>query len=219
MKTKNLLKTYSVNKDVYEDLLMSINLSDTTFSLFIAVSDNDILRDKVIEKYKSDLFPEIISYPLNLLTEKPNLEEIIAKLILEDIYLQRKIKAVFTVTGIEELDFINQDSGKSQQETFFNYLQWNRENFKKLPYPIIIWVDSLLLEKLARQAPDFWSWRKGVFRFPLVQNSMQLDLPDNLTWNLCGKFEVPAPESRSSQSEHKQTVTNYSEHVDDVLYR
>jgi hypothetical protein len=219
METKNLPKTYSVDKDVYEDLLMSINLSDTAFSLFIAVSDDDILRDKVIKKYESDLFPEIISYPLSLLIEKPNLEEIITKLILEDIYLQRKTKAVFTVTGIKELDFINQDSGKSQQETFFSYLQWTRENFKKLPYPIIIWVDSLLLEKLARQAPDFWSWRKGVFRFSLAQNNMQLDLADSLTWNLCGKFEVPSPESQSSQSEHKQTITNYAEHVDDILYR
>jgi hypothetical protein len=164
-----------INLDVYEDLLMSIDLSDKAFSVFIAVSDDNELRRKIIEKYESELSPEIISYQLDLKIEKPNLEEIITKLLLEDTYLQRRARAVFTVTGIEDLNFINKKSGKSQQDSFFDYLQWTRNNLEKLQYPIIIWVNSPLLEKLVKQAPDFWDWRKEVFRFLPNQNNNRPD--------------------------------------------
>jgi hypothetical protein len=215
----DLSKHSDIDQDVYEDLLMSIDASDGLFSLFIAVSDDNILRDKIIEKYESDLTPQIVSYHLSLMTEKPSLEEIISKLMLEDIYFQYKARAVFTVYGIEELDFVNLASGKSQQDTFFGYLQWTRENFKNFPYPIVIWVNSLLLEKLARKAPDFWDWRKGVFRFLPAQNTIDSDIVDTLTWKLCGTFEVNQTEVLSGQSDQRAFVTNYAEHVDDVLYR
>jgi hypothetical protein len=216
---KNPPNYHYIDQDVYEDFLLSIDASNGLFSLFIAVSDDNALRDEIIKKYESDLNPEIISYQLNLAIEKPSLEEVITKLLLEDIYLQGRARAVFTVNGIEELDFINKISGRSQQDTFLSYLQWTRENFKKFPYPIIIWVNNSLLEKLARKAPDFWSWCKGVFRFLPAQNIIDLDPSDSLTWKLCGTFDVNQAEALSDQSDPISFVTNYAEHIDDVLYR
>jgi hypothetical protein len=191
MTIKNLPKYYYIDRDVYEDFLVSIDASDGLFSLFIAVSDDNALRDEIIKKYESDLYPKIIPYQLNLAIEKPSLEEVITKLMVEDMYLQGRARAVFTVNGIEELDFMNKASGRSQQDTFLSYLQWTRENFKKFPYPIVIWVNNSLLEKLVRKAPDFWSWRKGVFRFLPKRNTLESDSPGRLVWEPCEKSEIP----------------------------
>ena len=44
-------------------------------------------------------------------------------------------------------------------------LNMTRERFRDLPCPIVIVLPDYALTRLARQAPDFWSWRSGVFEF------------------------------------------------------
>ena len=36
---------------------------------------------------------------------------------------------------------------------------------RQFPYPVVLWVTQQILVNLSKKAPDFWSWRKGVFRF------------------------------------------------------
>ncbi|MFY9822870.1 MAG: tetratricopeptide repeat protein [Thermoanaerobaculia bacterium] len=38
-----------------------------------------------------------------------------------------------------------------------------RERFRNLPCPLVIVLPDYALTQLARQAPDFWAWRSGVF--------------------------------------------------------
>lgn len=47
------------------------------------------------------------------------------------------------------------------------------------------------------------------------------DITQTRAWELCGALEVaePAPEYVVGRAEQGDGVTNYSEHVDDVLYR
>ena len=56
-------------------------------------------------------------------------------------------------------------SGSSELSRFFGYLQWTREGLREFPYPIVLWVTPKILSRLIIKAPDFWSWRSGVFRF------------------------------------------------------
>jgi tetratricopeptide (TPR) repeat protein len=44
-------------------------------------------------------------------------------------------------------------------------LQWTREGLREFPYPIVLWVTPRILRQISVKAPDFWSWRTGVFRF------------------------------------------------------
>jgi hypothetical protein len=47
------------------------------------------------------------------------------------------------------------------------------------------------------------------------------DITQTRTWELCGALEVaePAPEYVVGRDAQGKAITNYSEHVDDVLYR
>ncbi len=43
-------------------------------------------------------------------------------------------------------------------------LNQSRENFpKSFSGPVLIWLPDYALTRLAREAPDFWGWRSGVF--------------------------------------------------------
>jgi tetratricopeptide (TPR) repeat protein len=95
----------------------------------------------------------------------PSLRRVIAEKIAQEPYLQEGGRAVLTVTGAEGLSFLTLGDEKSEQDTFLGYLQWTREALRSFQYPIVLWVTSQLLTKLSRKAPDFWSWRKDVFRF------------------------------------------------------
>jgi hypothetical protein len=186
----------------------------------IAVCDDNVLRDRIIAKYECELNSKILPYRLDLL-ENPSLEKILAKLTLENTYLQRKSQAVFTVINLDKLNTNSQKSQPSEQDIFFGYLQWEREMLKNFPYPIVIWVDTQLLEKLTKNSPDFWSWRKGVFRFFVEKNDTDRVSIDSLTWQLCGKYEAAQSQLEYvvGQNAGGSLQTNYAEHVDDVLYR
>jgi len=69
-------------------------------------------------------------------------------------------------------------------------LNQSRENFpKSFSGPVLIWLPDYALTRLAREAPDFWGWRSGVFEFSpelkivaAVENLVINDsFPDNLS--------------------------------------
>jgi tetratricopeptide (TPR) repeat protein len=159
------------NQQVYEDLLVAVEASAGTLSLFIAVCDNDELRNQIILRYENELQPAIRSYRLTLARKEPSLRLAISQLVHRDEYLSQGGRAVLTVAGTEQLSFLHLGEERSEQEIFFGYLQWTREGLREFPYPIILWVTNQLLANLSKKAPDFWSWRKDVFRFTSKQTS------------------------------------------------
>jgi tetratricopeptide (TPR) repeat protein len=72
---------------------------------------------------------------------------------------------IVTVLGADELLGIRLNEPKSAQEQFFFSAQWTREGLRDFKFPILIWLTPEIASSLAQQAPDFWSWRGGVFEF------------------------------------------------------
>lgn len=161
-----------LNEDNYDDLIVSIEASFGKLSLLIAVCDDINFRNQIIDRYETELQPEIRPYRVTLDRKEPSLRAAIAQLIQSDDYLQKNSKAIITVTGTEELYFLRLGEERSEQEIFFGYLQWTREALREFHYPIILWVNKQILNSLVKQAPDFWSWRKGVFLFIPISNNL-----------------------------------------------
>jgi tetratricopeptide (TPR) repeat protein len=153
------------NITAYEDLVAAIEGSDGVLSLLLAVCDDPQLREATIRWYEAELQPKIVPYRIEMPRTEPSLRRVIAEKIAQEPYLQKGGRAVLTVTGAEGLSFLTLGYEKSEQDTFLGYLQWTREALRSFQYPIVLWVTSQLLSKLSRKAPDFWSWRKDVFRF------------------------------------------------------
>jgi tetratricopeptide (TPR) repeat protein len=156
----------SQNQDNYEDLLVSIEAGKDILNLLIAVCDDSDCRDRLIADYEAELEPDIRRYRVELARGEPSLRSAIANLVEQEAYLQQRGKAVITVTGVEKLRFFKQlGESRSEQEVFFGYLQWTREALREFPFSIVLWVTRQIEILISNESPDFWSWRKGVFRF------------------------------------------------------
>ncbi len=153
------------NEKAYDDLIVAVEASDEVLSLLLAVCDEPQLRDEIIQRYEAELQPRIRPYQVPLSRKEPSLREAIAEVVKNDPYLQSGGRSVITVTGADRLLSRRLGEERSEKEIFFGYLQWTRESLREYPYPIILWLTNPLLTELSRKAPDFWSWRKDVFRF------------------------------------------------------
>ncbi len=160
------------NVTAYDGLVAAIEASDGVLSLLLAVCDDPQLREATIRRYEAELQPKILPYRIEMPRTEPSLRRVIAEKIAQEPYLQMGGRAVLTVTGAEGLSFLTLGDEKSEQDTFLGYLQWTREALRLFQYPIVLWVTSQLLAKLSRKAPDFWSWRKDVFRFSSRKTNM-----------------------------------------------
>ncbi len=153
------------NRNNYDDLIVSIEASYRTLNILIAVCDNSEYRDKIIQKYETELSPNIPCYRVELAKGEPSLRAALSQVVEKNEYLQAGKQAVITVMGSETLHFLDLEGEKSEQDKFFGYLQWTREALRQFPFSIVLWVTFQMERNLSKKAPDFWAWRKGVFRF------------------------------------------------------
>ena len=165
------LLTDDENRDAYDYLTISIEAKAHRLNLLIAVCDDASFRDEIIAQYESELQPEIRCYRVTLAREEPSLTAAISQLVKSEEYLQQHNPAVITVTGAEQLHFLKLGKERSEQEVFFGYLQWTREALRAFPFAIVLWVTNQILVELIKKAPDFWSWRNGVFRFASIRKN------------------------------------------------
>ncbi|NEQ31296.1 MAG: tetratricopeptide repeat protein [Leptolyngbya sp. SIO4C5] len=153
------------NQDAYDDLVIAIEASDQKLSLLLAVCDDSQLRNEIIDRYEAELKPDVRPYRLTLSLEDPSLKAALNQLVAQESHLQAGGRSVVTITGTEQLRFLKLGAERSQQETFFGYLQWTREGLRQFHFPVVLWMTHQMLTDLSQAAPDFWSWRQGVFRF------------------------------------------------------
>jgi tetratricopeptide (TPR) repeat protein len=176
--TKNIQHLNS-NEDSYAGLVSLIDLSQGMMVLIIASCHSEVFQDELIERYKSELATDIPSYRVKLDPSEPSLRAALEKLVNERPELnQPKAPAVISVTGAANLMSIpvREEETNSALDRFFGYLQWTREGLREFPFPIVLWVTPKILKKLSAKAPDFWSWRSGVFQF--VDSSTPINIGD-----------------------------------------
>ncbi|MGK7940457.1 MAG: tetratricopeptide repeat protein [Crocosphaera sp.] len=144
------------NEETYDSLLVSIEAGIGLLQIFIAVCDGDEQREGLIANYKRDLAPHIDTYRVYLDPQEPSLRLAVSQQV------KMRENAVAMVTGTERLGL-----GKNEAalDKFFGYLQWTREGLRELKMPIILWIPKRIFVQLPKKAPDFYSWRNGIFQF------------------------------------------------------
>ena len=154
MNTLTALSVTQANEETYNKLLVSLEAGLGMLQIFIAVCDNDRQREEIIANYERELAPTAQTYRVYLDPQEPSLRLAIS----EQVTVREN--AIATVTGTERLS----DRGESV-EKFLGYLQWTREGLREFKMPIVLWIPARIFAQLAKQAPDFYSWRNGIFQF------------------------------------------------------
>jgi tetratricopeptide (TPR) repeat protein len=148
-------------------LVMSIQASYGKLNLLIAICDNRQYRDELIRNYETELIAKGVRCDrVRIDRSQPSLKQSLQELTEKEPDLRSsEVSALVTILGADELLGIRLNDPKSAQEQFFFSLQWTREGLREFKFPIVIWLTSNIADALAQQAPDFWSWRGGVFEF------------------------------------------------------
>jgi tetratricopeptide (TPR) repeat protein len=146
-------------------LVMALKASYGRLNLLIAICDNWHYRDQLIRTYEGELQAENVECDrLTLDRQDPSLKHSLQTLV-ETTPSVISPPAIVTVLGADELLGIRLDADKSAQEHFFFSVQWTREALREFTFPIVLWLTPTIATELAQHAPDFWSWRGGVFEF------------------------------------------------------
>jgi RNA polymerase sigma-70 factor (ECF subfamily) len=202
----------------YEDLLVSIEANQQKFNLLIAICDDPKLRDRLIEQYKIDLEKDIYCVSFELKNEQLNLKSAIENLIQNNVELKSSTKGVISVIIPEKLFLEAKYQESSNLDIFLGYLQWTRENFRDFPYSIILWTTSYIAHDLEKKSPDFWAWRKGVFRFAITDQKLsnkELSVSKLSSYDLILRCqEGLRPDSEAFDELRRR----YQSHLDNILY-
>jgi len=174
-------------------LVVSVQASYGRLNLLIALCDNWKYRDELIRTYEAELQAKGAKcHRLRIDNRQPSLKQSLSDLVIQEPALQEATTpALVTVLGADELLGLRLSDPTSAQERFFFSLQWTREALREFRFPILLWLTPDIAGALAQQAPDFWSWRGGVFEFsqPIAQN-----FPLNpASFNLPEQPDAPAP--------------------------
>ena len=66
-----------------------------------------------------------------------------------------------------------------------------------VPHPILIFLPDHALTRLAKYAPDFWAWRKGVFYFQTVESTQELAIEKTIqSERILGSLDLPERQER-----------------------
>ncbi|WP_416673735.1 tetratricopeptide repeat protein [Egbenema bharatensis] len=150
----------------YDRLMVALEASQGKLDLLIAVCDDLNLQETVIQTYIAELQQQgIAHYRVFIQRQDPRLRYTLQQLVQQQPELQQEGSGVVTVQGLNDLLGVRLGAATSEQERLLGYLQWTREALREFNFPVVIWVNSALLAQLAEKAPDFWSWRGGVFWF------------------------------------------------------
>jgi tetratricopeptide (TPR) repeat protein len=156
------------NQNSYDGLISTIEISQGTLVLIIASCTARTFQAELIDRYEAELAPSIPCYRIQLDRSEPSLRQALENLVDRHPELQAP-KANAVITAIGAADLLAFKLGDSEENSaldrFFGYLQWTREGLREFPFPIVLWVTPQILTQLSSKAPDFWSWRGGVFRF------------------------------------------------------
>lgn len=156
----NLIVLDEENANTYDRLVVSLEAGLGTLQILIAVCDDSALKQEVIKHYEAELGAKGV--PIYRLALNPDEPSLLQALIDGQIDINQQ--AIATVLGTEKLNYLDVNN-REKLDSFLGYLQWTREDLRRYPFPIVLWLPSALLVEIAKKAPDFWSWRSGVFTF------------------------------------------------------
>ncbi|PZO44330.1 MAG: hypothetical protein DCF15_22130 [Phormidesmis priestleyi] len=157
----------ALNQRALQKLILTVEANAQSLELLIAVCDDRNFQAEMIEAYEAELQQqEIATFRVRLNPQQPSLRTSLEELVAREPGLRSGERAVVTVLNAEALLGVRLVSEeKTEQEQFFFSLQWTREALRRFEFAVVLWVPDGMATRIGQRAPDFWSWRGGVFEF------------------------------------------------------
>lgn len=145
-------------------MLAMLRMSDLG-GLAVAECDDFDLRRQLFAYFKDRLADEdIFLFPYQVTENDLNLVRALRDLTeqprFKNVEFTGRFKSiVIFVYGIEKYSDV-------QEARFLYLLNFLRDAFTTIEQPVVIWGTDDFVTRMARSAPDFWSWKGMLFSFP-----------------------------------------------------
>jgi tetratricopeptide (TPR) repeat protein len=182
-------------------LVQSMQASFEKLNLLVVICDNPQYRTTLIQSYETELREKGVQCRQAKVDRRfPSLKQCLLDLQAEEKWTQ---PCVVTVLGADELLAVRLAGEKSGREKLLFSLQWTRESLRDFELPVVLWVTSQIAKQVAESAPDFWSWRGGVFEF--VQ-PMTWAVPEAIDRPPMETFPIYQPEELADPADLEQEI-------------
>lgn len=141
------------NQHSLKRLERAIAMSENQFSLILVCCNHQPLRRKMVKQLK-----KLSSIQIQEITIHPSVNTLFTTI---DTVFEEQPQALM-VFGLESVTDIE------QVLTATNLVR--NEFPKQFPFPLILWINDEVLQKLIRLAPDFKSWAANPIRFEIPTN-------------------------------------------------
>ncbi|MEH2083356.1 MAG: hypothetical protein V7K89_26285 [Nostoc sp.] len=150
----------AANERALRSLGRAITLSSGQFSLVLVCCNYRVLQELMLQRLE-ELSPEVHYIQKVVLPHN-------ARSLYTNIHLQLLTEAnppsALMILGLESVD------GLDDLLRSINHI---RDEFRKRhPFPMILWVNEEILQKIVRLAPDFASWAATPIRFEMTTQSL-----------------------------------------------
>ncbi|MDJ0516910.1 MAG: tetratricopeptide repeat protein [Trichodesmium sp. MO_231.B1] len=183
-----------MNRQIYQRLKQALSLN-LRRQVFIAVCDNQQLRNSIVENLQADLTntidyteqqennnKHILFVTLNLNLSNPNPVTQINQWFAENPQFQKTEEYQilgFQIIGIENLT----KQPSAVQWSFISNLKKIETSLSKLESSILLWITKPWLNTIKQSAPEFWNWHTGIFEFegdptPITPRQKKSSLPN-----------------------------------------
>ncbi|MGQ9628666.1 MAG: hypothetical protein ACUVV0_17400, partial [Anaerolineae bacterium] len=126
------------------------------FALYLAECNFPAHREALAAHFR-----EALKRPIVTLSLPPAEADPIAT--IEDFASTAPQEAAIFVFGLENL-LPSAEPERARQ--VLQRLNWRRSALRRLRRPLVFWVPTFIVPRLAEEAPDLWDWHSGFYEFP-----------------------------------------------------
>ncbi|WP_413175072.1 eIF2A-related protein [Anabaena azotica] len=146
------------NDRALRSLVRAISLSHGEFSVVLVCCNYGSLRDSILQKL------------MEILDESDKIQKVLLKSnsnsLYTSIHVQKQIQqpTALMIVGLESVERLD--------ELLISINQIRDEFRKRHPFPMVIWVNEEVLQKVVKLAPDFASWAATPIKFAMNSSAL-----------------------------------------------
>ncbi|MDZ8186056.1 MAG: hypothetical protein RMX96_14535 [Nostoc sp. ChiSLP02] len=148
------------NEGALRNLKRAIALSQGQFSLVLVCCNYRVLQEQILQQLE-EISSEL--YQIQKLVVPPNARSLYTSIHLQ-LLSDNQLPSALMILGLELVE---------ELDDFLRSINHIRDEFRKRhPFPIIVWMNNEVLQKVVRLAPDFASWAATPIKFEMTTSSL-----------------------------------------------